>query len=150
MREVILAQTPPGERVLVVCTKRLFEAERIPDWPDGDERFNDPESYTKRYEWDIEGPQALRRPLGYRNWQALRAQENSRVPCGDTGARYRGHGIHTSIVHGPIHGGRLRTQKMMKEETGEIPLTVLLSSLEHLVVLVHRPQASLKMVFNDG
>jgi hypothetical protein len=55
MREVILAQTPPGERVLVVCTKRLFEAERIPDWPDGDERFNDPESYTKRYEWDIEG-----------------------------------------------------------------------------------------------
>jgi hypothetical protein len=47
-------------------------------------------------------------------------------------------------------GGRLRTQKMMKEETGEIPLTVLLSSLEHLVVLVHRPQASLKMAFNDG
>jgi hypothetical protein len=36
---------------------------------------------------------------------------------------------------------------MMKEETGEIPLTVLLSSLEHLVVLVHRPQASLKMAF---
>ena len=61
-----------------------------------------------------------------------------------------GEGIHTSIVHGPIHGGRLRTQTMMKEETGEIPLTVLLSSLEHLVVLVHRPQASLKMAFNDG
>ena len=55
MREIILEHTVPGERVLVVCTKRLFEAERVPDWPDGDERFNDPESYTKRYEWDVEG-----------------------------------------------------------------------------------------------
>jgi hypothetical protein len=55
MREIILEHTAAGERVLVVCTKRLFEAERVPDWPDGDERFNDPETYTKRYEWDIEG-----------------------------------------------------------------------------------------------
>jgi hypothetical protein len=55
MREIIREHTAPGERVLVVCTKRLFEAERVPDWPDGDERFNDPESYTKRYEWDVEG-----------------------------------------------------------------------------------------------
>jgi hypothetical protein len=55
MREIILEHTAPGERVLVVCTKRLFDAERIPDWPDGDERFNDPESYTKRYEWDLDG-----------------------------------------------------------------------------------------------
>jgi hypothetical protein len=55
MRRIILEHTASGERVLVVCTKRLFEAERVPDWPDGDERFNDPESYTKRYEWDVEG-----------------------------------------------------------------------------------------------
>ena len=39
----------------MVCMKTLFEAERVPDWPDGDERFNDPESYTKRYEWDVAG-----------------------------------------------------------------------------------------------
>jgi hypothetical protein len=55
MRGIILEHTAPGECVLVVCTKRLFEAERVPDWPDGDERFNDPESYTRRYEWDVEG-----------------------------------------------------------------------------------------------
>jgi hypothetical protein len=54
MREIILEHTAPGERVLVVCTKRLFEAERIPDWPAGDPRFNGPESYTNRYEWDVD------------------------------------------------------------------------------------------------
>ena len=45
----------PGERGLVICKKMLFDAERVPQWPDGDIRFKDPESFTKRYEWDVEG-----------------------------------------------------------------------------------------------
>jgi len=45
----------PGERGLVICKKLLFEAERVPQWPDSDPRFKDTESYTKRYEWDVEG-----------------------------------------------------------------------------------------------
>src|SRR6516225_5735791 len=45
----------PGEHGLVVCKKALFDAERVPQWPDGDPRFKDPESYTEQYEWNIEG-----------------------------------------------------------------------------------------------
>src|SRR5215470_11672278 len=53
--ETIKQHMTPGEYGLVVCKKALFDAERIPQWPDGDPRFKDPESYTERYEWDIEG-----------------------------------------------------------------------------------------------
>jgi hypothetical protein len=45
----------PGEKGLVICKKVLFDAERVPNWPEGDARFKEPEGYTKRYEWDIEG-----------------------------------------------------------------------------------------------
>lgn len=55
MVETINDHMAPGERGLVICKKVLFDAERVPQWPDSDPRFKDPESYTKRYEWDIEG-----------------------------------------------------------------------------------------------
>lgn len=55
MVETIKQHMAPGERGLVVCKKVLFDAERVPQWPDGDLRFKDPESYTERYEWEIEG-----------------------------------------------------------------------------------------------
>lgn len=55
MKKVIVDQTDAGDRVLVVCNKKLFENERVPDWPERDERFKDPDSYNKRYEWDVEG-----------------------------------------------------------------------------------------------
>jgi hypothetical protein len=55
MVENIKQHVAPGERALVICKKTLVDAERVPDWPDGDERFRDPDSYTKRFEWDIEG-----------------------------------------------------------------------------------------------
>ena len=55
MVETIKEHMAPGERGLVICKKALFDAERVPQWPEGDLRFKDPESYTKRYGWDIEG-----------------------------------------------------------------------------------------------
>jgi hypothetical protein len=55
MVETIKEHMAPGERGLVVCKKALFDAERVPQWPEGDPRFKDAESYTERYAWDIEG-----------------------------------------------------------------------------------------------
>jgi hypothetical protein len=55
MVETIKQHMTPGEYGLVVCKKYLFDAERVPQWPEGDPKFKDPESYTERYEWDIEG-----------------------------------------------------------------------------------------------
>ncbi len=55
MVETIKKHMQPGERGLVICKKVLFDAERVPNWQEGDPRFKDPESYTKRYEWDIDG-----------------------------------------------------------------------------------------------
>jgi len=55
MVETIKDHMAPGEHGLVVCKKVLFDSERVPQWPDGDPRFKDPESYSERYEWDIEG-----------------------------------------------------------------------------------------------
>ena len=56
MVDTIRRHMAPGERGLVVCKKVLFDAERIPQWPEGDLRFqDDPESYRERYEWEIEG-----------------------------------------------------------------------------------------------
>jgi hypothetical protein len=53
--DLIKAHMAPGERGLVVCKKALIDAERVPNWPQGDPRFEDVDSYTKRYEWEIEG-----------------------------------------------------------------------------------------------
>ena len=56
MVETIKEHMAPGERGLVVCKKVLFDHERVPQWSEGDPRFkDDPESYTERYEWEIEG-----------------------------------------------------------------------------------------------
>ena len=45
----------PGETGLVICKKCLFDAERIPQWNEGDPRFQQPKSYTEGYAWDIDG-----------------------------------------------------------------------------------------------
>ena len=55
MLQNIKEHMAPGERGLVICKKLLFDNERVPAWPEGDERFKTPESYTKQYEWDLEG-----------------------------------------------------------------------------------------------
>ena len=55
MRQTILAHTEPGQRALVVCKKSLFDNGNIPDWPEGDLRFDRPETYQLEYGWDIEG-----------------------------------------------------------------------------------------------
>ena len=55
MVKTIMEHMVPSERGLVICKKVLFDAERVPQWPDGDVRFKDQEGYTKRYEWDVDG-----------------------------------------------------------------------------------------------
>jgi len=45
----------PGETGLVICKKCLFDAERVPQWNEGDPRFQQPKSYTEGYAWDIDG-----------------------------------------------------------------------------------------------
>jgi hypothetical protein len=55
MVQTIKQHMAPAERGLVVCKKALFDAERVPQWTEGDPRFKEPESYGERYEWDIEG-----------------------------------------------------------------------------------------------
>ena len=51
----IKANMQPGERGLVVCKKALLDQEQVPNWGPGDPKFDDPASYTERFEWDIEG-----------------------------------------------------------------------------------------------
>jgi len=53
--ETIKENMVAGERGLVICKKCLFDAERIPQWPDGDPRFKDPKSFTENYGWDVDG-----------------------------------------------------------------------------------------------
>jgi hypothetical protein len=55
VEDIIRTHMAPGERGLVVCKKVLIDAERLPNWPKGDPRFKDPDCYSKRYEWEIEG-----------------------------------------------------------------------------------------------
>ena len=73
MVKTIKEHMAPGERGLVICKKVLVDHERVPHWPDGDERFKDPDSYTKRYEWDIDGRQLcatnLGTGIGSNNWK---------------------------------------------------------------------------------
>jgi hypothetical protein len=53
--ETIMENMEPGEKGLVICKKCLFDAERIPQWPEGDTRFKDHKSYTEHYGWDLDG-----------------------------------------------------------------------------------------------
>jgi hypothetical protein len=55
MVETIRQHMAPGERGLVVCKKALFDAQRVPNWTDGDPRFETPDLYTKHYGWEIDG-----------------------------------------------------------------------------------------------
>jgi hypothetical protein len=55
MVETIKQHMQPGEKGLVICKKSLFDAERVPQWDQGDPRFQQPKSYTEEYAWDIEG-----------------------------------------------------------------------------------------------
>jgi len=55
MVKTIKEHMAPGELCLVVCKKALFDAERVPLWPEGDYRFKEPHRYTEEYGWDIEG-----------------------------------------------------------------------------------------------
>src|SRR5262249_14412463 len=40
--DLIREHMAPGECGLVVCKKMLIDAERLPNWPEGDPRFKDP------------------------------------------------------------------------------------------------------------
>ncbi len=55
MTETIKENMEPGEKGLVICKKSLFDAERVPQWPEGDPRFKDPKSFTEHYGWDVDG-----------------------------------------------------------------------------------------------
>ena len=55
MVQTILDNTQPGQKVLVVCHKQLIAQEYIPNWPRGDEGFQQPEKFTTKYGWQLEG-----------------------------------------------------------------------------------------------
>jgi hypothetical protein len=55
MKQTIIAHTEPGQRALVVCRKQLFDNRNVPDWSEGDARFEKPETYQQEYGWQLEG-----------------------------------------------------------------------------------------------
>ena len=55
MEQTIIEHAKPGEKSFVVCKKTLFDNERVPTWPQGDQRFQNPDNYTKGSQWDLEG-----------------------------------------------------------------------------------------------
>jgi len=55
MKEIIVAYTEPGQRALIVCNKALFDNRNVPDWPERDERFDQPDLYVREYGWELEG-----------------------------------------------------------------------------------------------
>jgi hypothetical protein len=55
MKETIVANTEPGQRALVVCSKSLFDNRNVPDWPERDQRFERPDVYLREYGWELEG-----------------------------------------------------------------------------------------------
>jgi hypothetical protein len=55
MVDTIKAHMTPGQRGLVICKLALIEQEAVPNWPEGDGRFNNKDAYTAQYGWDIEG-----------------------------------------------------------------------------------------------
>jgi hypothetical protein len=63
MERTITEHMEPGERALVICKKVLIDQQRVPNWSDGDERFQDQAGFTTGYAWDIGG-----RKLGVVHW----------------------------------------------------------------------------------
>jgi hypothetical protein len=63
MKSVILDNVAPGQQALVVCKKKLIGKPlkpgqaTVPDWPEGDERLNDPSQYQERFGWELDGRQ---------------------------------------------------------------------------------------------
>jgi hypothetical protein len=55
MVKTIKEHIKPQEHGLVICKKTLIDQQRVPNWPDDDERFKNSDSYTENYEWDVEG-----------------------------------------------------------------------------------------------
>jgi len=55
MEQTIKDHMKPCEKALVVCKQALFENQNVPTWKQGDPRFDKPDSYTRGYEWDVEG-----------------------------------------------------------------------------------------------
>ena len=55
MEQIIEEHMKPGEKGLVVCKQALFENQNVPTWRQGDPRFDQPDSYTQGYGWDVEG-----------------------------------------------------------------------------------------------
>ena len=55
MIKIIQANMVAGQQGLVVCKKMLVENQNVPNWPEADPRWSDPESYTRGYNWDIDG-----------------------------------------------------------------------------------------------
>jgi hypothetical protein len=55
MVQAIEEHMQPGERGLVVCKKTLFDQQRVPNWPEDDERFKDTDGFTNNYAWDLGG-----------------------------------------------------------------------------------------------
>ena len=53
--ETIMQNMEPGQKGLVICKKVLLDHQRLPNWPDGDQRFDAPKTYTEDYGWDLEG-----------------------------------------------------------------------------------------------
>ena len=65
MLDTIKQHMEPGEKGLVVCKKFLIDNQNVPNWPQGDERYEEPERYTEDYGWDVDG-----RHLSVANWGA--------------------------------------------------------------------------------
>jgi hypothetical protein len=55
MERIITEHVKPGERALIICKKTLVAQQRVPNWPDDDERFTDKESFTTGYAWEVGG-----------------------------------------------------------------------------------------------
>jgi len=55
IEDTIKAHMKPGQRGLVICKLALIENENVPDWPEGDPRYDDKKAFTEQYGWDIEG-----------------------------------------------------------------------------------------------
>ena len=55
MERIIAEHMESGERGLVICKKVLIDQQRVPNWPDDDERFKDKAGFTTGYSWDIGG-----------------------------------------------------------------------------------------------
>jgi hypothetical protein len=54
-KQLIKETMPEGARGLVACKKVLVDHHLLPEWPPGDARFSNPESFITKYEWDLEG-----------------------------------------------------------------------------------------------